>query len=114
VVTEQQSAERQLAGQLALHLTQNKRPNENQTLVKRYQVQEKARGYDLGVIDGLYGAKTAFSLAQDHGIVPPKPMYWPRDKVKAAAAVKAYRQQIAAFAVTDPARREEWLAASNV
>lgn len=83
-----------------------------QSAVKDYQLLEKQRGHYVGNIDGLYGPKSALTLAQDHGIVPPHPLYWPKKDVKGAKAV--YQSQLAKFAAADPQRREEWNQAAHV
>lgn len=74
--------------------------------VTDYQRQEVARGFYQGNLDGLYGPKTALSLATDHGIVPPCPLYFSKKDPKGARA--AYVAQLARFADADPQRREEW------
>lgn len=83
-----------------------------QAAVKDFQLLEKQRGHYIGNIDGLYGPKTALTLAADHGIVPPHPVYWPKKDPKAAKA--AYQANLARFASADPQRREEWNQASHV
>jgi len=83
-----------------------------QAAVKDYQLLEKGRGHYVGNIDGLYGPKSALTLASDHGIVPPHPLYWPKKDVKGAKAV--YQAQLAKFAAADPQRREEWNQAAHV
>jgi hypothetical protein len=83
-----------------------------QAAVKDYELLEKQRGHYVGNIDGLYGPKAALTLASDHGIVPPHPLYWPKKDAKGAKAV--YQAQLAKFASADPQRREEWSQASHV
>lgn len=83
-----------------------------QAAVKDYQLLEKQRGHYVGNLDGLYGPKTALTLAGDHGIVPPHPVYWPKKDPKGAKAV--YQSQLARFAAADPQRREEWNQAAHV
>lgn len=83
-----------------------------QAAVKDYQLLEKQRGHYVGNIDGLFGPKTALTLASDHGIVPPHPLYWPKKDPKGAKAV--YQAQLARFAAADPQRREEWNQAAHV
>lgn len=80
--------------------------------VTEYQGQEKSRGFYQGNLDGLYGPKTAISLANDHGIVPPMPLYFSKKDPKGAKA--AYVAQLARFADADPQRREEWEQAMHV
>lgn len=110
------SARRQ-AGALA-QLLASMSPNEargSQTVasaVSDYEVLERSRGFYNGNIDGRYGPKAALSLAVDHGIVPPVPLYWP--KKDPAAAKAAYKQQLARFADADQQRREEWQQAMSV
>lgn len=83
-----------------------------QAAVKDYELLEKQRGHYVGNIDGLYGPKAALTLASDHGIVPPHPLYWPKKDPKGAKAV--YQAQLARFAAADPQRREEWNQAAHV
>jgi hypothetical protein len=77
-----------------------------QAAVKDFQLLEKQRGHYVGNLDGLFGRKTALTLAADHGIVPPHPLYWPKRDPKGAKGV--YQAQLARFASADPQRREEW------
>jgi hypothetical protein len=83
-----------------------------QAAVKDYELLEKQRGHYVGNIDGLFGPKAALTLASDHGIVPPHPLYWPKKDPKGAKAV--YQAQLAKFAAADPQRREEWNQAAHV
>lgn len=80
--------------------------------VTDFQRLEQQRKFYVGNIDGLYGPKSALVLAQDHGIVPPHPLYWPKKDPKGAKAV--YQTQLARFASADPQRREEWQQAMHV
>jgi|SRR5882672_1325113 len=106
--------ERKLAGRVALAFTGQTAGTEGadaQALLKRYQEIEKAREYYRGNIDGLYGPKSALSLALDHHIVPPPPLYWPR---KASAASKQnYIANLRQLAAGDSQRAEEWNQAAN-
>lgn len=108
---------RRVAGALAqllssMTLAQARGSTALQSAVKDFQLQEKQRGFYVGNIDGLYGAKSALALATDHGIVPPHPVYWPKKDPKSAKAV--YQAQLAKFAAADPQRREEWNQAAHV
>jgi hypothetical protein len=103
---------RTFAGKVALMLTTRSRGTEDKAMVRKYQLQELQRSQPVGAADGLYGAKTALSLALDHGIVPPKPLYWPASNQAAAKA--GYSAAIKAFAIKDQSRAEEWQAASKV
>lgn len=107
------SPERQLAGRMALNLTQTVRPNEDRGLVSAFQQQESRSGYYTGKVDGLYGTKTAIALGDHHNIIPPTPRYFPRDKTAAAKAIAEYKQWLAAKAAADPSRAEEWTAATK-
>lgn len=111
VTTAQESAERVLAGKVALMLTNSTKGSENKELVRVYQLQEQKRGFPVGIADGLYGAKTALSLAKDHGIVPPKPYYYPKNP---APTKTTYRNELMTIAASDPARAEEWSKAAQV
>lgn len=83
-----------------------------QAAVKDYELLERQRGHYVGNIDGLYGPKAALTLASDHGIVPPHPLYWPKKDPKGSKQV--YQAQLARFATADPQRREEWNQAAHV
>lgn len=114
-------AQRVLAGKMALMLRHNPtKGREDKTLVTAFQQQELDAGHAPGgafgsvgsKADGLYGPKTALSLARHYAIVPPKPLYWSaanwlNDK-------KNYRTEMARFASIDPQRADEWSAASRV
>ncbi len=80
--------------------------------VTDYQRLEQRRRFYVGNIDGLYGPKSALTLAQDHGIVPPRPLYWPKKDPKGSKQV--YVAQLARFADADPQRAEEWRQAMHV
>src|SRR6266496_304638 len=98
-----------LAGQVALAFTDVQAGNEGpsaQGLLRQYQQQEVGRGYYKGNIDGLYGPKSALALANDQGIVPPRPLYWPKTNVAASKA--AYVAKLDTKANADPQRAEEW------
>lgn len=103
---------RTFAGKVALMLTQRGKGREDKAMVKTYQVQETNRNQPVGKADGLYGAKTALSLAVDHGIVPPKPFYWPN--TAQAAAKEAYSAVLLGIANKDVSRAEEWKQAAKV
>ena len=107
------SPERQLAGRMALNLTQTVRPNENRGLVSAFQQQEAKSGFYVGKIDGLYGTKSAIALGDHHNIIPPTPRYYPRDKAAAAKVISDYKKWLAAKAAADPSRAEEWTAAGK-
>jgi len=108
---------RRQAGQLA-QLLSGMSPAEARTsdvvqaAVKDFQLLERARKFYVGNIDGLYGPKSALVLAQDHGIVPPQPLFWPKKDKPGSQA--NYRAQLARFADADPQRREEWQQAMHV
>lgn len=80
--------------------------------VTDFELLERQRGFYVGNIDGLYGPKVALTLATDHGIVPPHPLFWPKKDPKGAKTV--YKTQLARFASADPQRREEWTQAMHV
>lgn len=108
---------RRQAGQLAQLLT-SITPADARTsaavkaAVTDFQRLEKSRRFYVGNIDGLYGPKTAIVFAQDHGIVPPRPLFWSKKDPKGAKAV--YVAQLQRFADADPQRREEWQQAQHV
>jgi hypothetical protein len=108
---------RKQAGQLAqllssMTLNEARSSAAVKAAVTDFQLLERQRRFYVGNIDGLYGPKSALVLAQDHGIVPPHPLYWPKKDPKGAKAV--YQSQLARFASADPQRREEWQQAMHV
>ena len=108
---------RALAGRLAqllsgLSLADARNSQDVKNLVLAFEAQEKRRGFYVGNLDGLYGPKAALTLAQDHGIVPPHPLFWP--KKNASAAKAAYKNALAVFVSSDPQRAEEWTQAMGV
>lgn len=108
---------RQQAGRLAqllasMTLAEARSNASIKAAVTDYQLLEKQRGHYVGNIDGLFGPKTALTLAVDHGIVPPHPLMWPKKDPKGAKSV--YQAQLARFASADPQRREEWQQAMHV
>lgn len=108
---------RRQAGQLAqllssMTLAEARSSAAVKTAVTDYELLERARGFYVGNIDGLYGPKAALTLATDHGIVPPHPLYWPKKDKAGAKAV--YVQNLQRFSAADPQRREEWLQAMHV
>lgn len=101
---------RDLAGRVALALSGVSPGQEDKSAVAGFQAQEQTRGYYSGALDSLYGPKSARAFAQDHGIVPPRPLYWPKANANQAKGdYKGFLRQIAA---KDLPRREEWLAAA--
>jgi hypothetical protein len=111
------SSARKQAGQLAqllssMTLAEARSSAAVKAAVTDFELLEKQRGFYVGNIDGLYGAKSALALAQDHGIVPPHPLYWP--KKDPAGAKRVYQTQLSLFANADPQRREEWQQAMHV
>jgi hypothetical protein len=97
---------RALAACIAQMLTHTEPGREDRDMVKVFQMQEgqKASGY--------YNPATAAALAARYGIVPPKPFYWP--KTATGKSKSNYRAQLAALAVKDPQRAEEWQRAAQV
>jgi hypothetical protein len=111
------TAARKQAGQLAqllssMTLGEARGSAAVKAAVSDFQRLEAQRKFYVGNIDGLYGPKSALVLAQDHGIVPPHPLYWPKKDPKGAKTV--YQTQLARFASADPQRREEWQQAMHV
>lgn len=111
------AAARALAGRLAQllsgqSLAEARGSADVKSLVTAFEAQEKARGFYVGNIDGIYGPKAALALAKDHGIVPPHPLYWPKKDPNAAK--QAYKVALSAYVAADPQRAEEWTQALNV
>lgn len=116
----QNQAAKLLAGRTAIMLKQSAKGNEDKGLVTAFQQQELDLGHGPGgpfgtvpsKADGLFGPKTALSLARFYGIVPPKPLYW--SKANWLTDKKNYRTEMARFAAVDPPRADEWLTAGKV
>lgn len=105
---------RNLAGAVANMLRTATKSTADRKMVAAYQTQENARGQAVGKVDGLYGSKTALTLALDHGIAPPKPLYWPTNALQQKAAKAFYKGELMKLAASDSARREEWTQAAQV
>lgn len=108
---------RALAGRLAgllsgMSAAEARTADAVKNLVLAFQGQEKKRRFYIGNLDGLYGPKTALALVQDHGIVPPPPLFWPQKTVAASQA--AYKQVLGQYMAADPQRAEEWAQAMNL
>ena len=95
-----------LAIALAMHLGHAKRYHEDTTLVANFQ---RAEGLNP---DGKYGIGTALVLADKYDIIPPRPFYY--SKKGTIKAKEDYKARILAHAEADPARADQWIAASKV
>jgi hypothetical protein len=91
---------RALASRLAEHLYTTAPGREDQSLVAAFQVQEQLRP------SGFYGATTALRLARGYGIVPPKPLYWPKTDTKRSK--RRYQAELEKLSSRDRQRKEEW------
>lgn len=111
------NSQRVLAGKVALALKDSATSwkgtsREPKALVMQFQSQEA-----LPRSDGSYGSETALALAERYSIVPPKPLYWGAKggNYKTLVADKlAYQKRLAAIAVKDPQRSDEWALAAKV
>lgn len=111
VVSPTQDADRVFAGKVALMLHNSRKGSENKEMVRAFQQLEHRRGFaEVGIPDGLYGVKTGLALAKDHGIVPPKPFYFPKNPTPSK---NLWRSELSKLAAKDPARAEEWSRAAN-
>ena len=99
-----------LAGKVVLTFNNGK---EDKELVRLFQTQERSTGRYAGVIDGLYGPKSAVALMA-YNFVPPRPKYWPKNQAEAKLAKDAYRKLLLARAQTDRPRADEWTRAAQV
>ncbi len=113
IKTAEDQQARSFAGSVAAMLSGKTKGREDRLMVKKYQEQETKRGQAVGKIDGFYGIKTALTLANDHGIAPPKPLYFSSNATERNAAIAFYKSELMKFAAADPARREEWTQAAN-
>jgi len=94
-----------LAARVALMLFGAPPGQENKTLIAAFQAQEGLKA------SGFYGPATAEALAENYGIIPPKPLYW--SKKHQTKAKQAYRARLLAFVPDDPQRAEEWQQAAK-
>jgi len=86
--------------------------SEPRALVQAFQTQER-----LAQNDGSYGYETALALADNYGIVPPKPLYWGKKGGPAslpAQQKQAYSAHLMVLKSQDPQRADEWAAAAKV
>lgn len=111
---------KELAIELAKHLTGRKKGTEDKALVEKYQRNENrirvANDQNVGLQpDGRYGIETAMSLSR-FDLVPPKPLYWGKDGTYASyeAERKQWKQWCLDNAKKDPARSAEWIGASKL
>lgn len=79
---------------------------EDKNLIAAFQSQEGLKA------SGWYNPSTAAAIGCRYGIIPPKPLYWP--KTATGKAKKNYQAQLAACAEQDPQRAEEWARAALV
>jgi hypothetical protein len=109
-----------LALQVARHLTTAKKGAEDRALVERFQRSENQKRVlekrDDGLNpDGRYGVTTAYALSE-YGLVPPKPLYWGKanDWASVGKGKAAWKQWCLSNATKDSARTAEWTGASKV
>ena len=93
------------AQRLAPHLQGTKKYQEDRAQVRAFQALVGLKQ------DGLYGANTAYAIA-DRGVLPPKPFYWP--KKGTVAAKQKWSQEMFRRSVQDPKRAAEWQALAKV
>jgi hypothetical protein len=102
-MTPEISMRKQLGVKLVENLAGKAKGKENKGLVQAYQ---DAAGLTT---DSMYGPSAGYALAKD-GLVPPSPLYWPKDWNKANKAIKdwkAFAAQQAALE-TNETRRLAW------
>jgi hypothetical protein len=111
---------KELAIELAKHLTGRKKGTEDKALVEKYQRNENrvrvANDQEAGLNpDGQYGLETAMSLAR-YDLVPPKPLYWGKGGTYASyeAERKQWKDWCLANAKKDSARSPEWTGAAKL
>lgn len=109
---------RELAIELARHLTGRKKGTEDKALVERFQRDENRvrvqADNPVGLTpDGIYGLNTAMALAK-YDLVPPKPLYWKGPYSVTQAQKNQWRDWCLEKAAADPARKAEWTSASKV
>ena len=100
------SARRELAARLATALAGVAKGHEDQGLVAEY---EQAAGIVETGAHPMYGPTVGYALAKD-GVVPPSPLYWPKDWNRANQAIKDWKAFCARQAAleTDDTRRLAW------
>lgn len=105
MVVTPKSPRREAADTLVRHLSETRKPNENQEIVKRYQALAGRS------VDGKYGPGDAKSLAEDASgrHVPPAPRYWPKATYRQAK--QEYDAWLTSKKYSDAARSDEWSAA---
>ncbi len=110
-------ADRAVASQVVINQAAKPKWQDDRTLAASFQSRESAAGRYKniltgapGVVDGLYGPGTAIDIAENFGIVPPSPKYWPKNP---APALAAYKSRLMTLAAQDPARASEWVQAAT-
>lgn len=97
---------RALASRVAEHLSLMPPGLEDRALIATFQAYQSLRP------SGFYGPSTALVLADGFGIVPPKPLYWPKTDTKRSK--NRYRALMLRHADQEPQRAEEWRKAADV
>lgn len=97
---------RALASRVAEHMFTTAPGREDQSLIAAFQAQEGLRP------SGYYGPSTALRLARGYGIVPPKPLYWPKTDTKRSK--QRYQRELDRLGAKDRQRLEEWQRQSRV
>jgi peptidoglycan hydrolase-like protein with peptidoglycan-binding domain len=92
------------ARELALMLATATKGTEDKNMVEAFQ---KKAGLKP---DGLYGPITAKSMSAAGNLVPRTPFYWPANPT---VAKNSYRAWLTSKAASDPARKDQWLAAAK-
>lgn len=97
---------RALASRVAEHLSLMPPGLEDRALISTFQAHQGLRP------SGYYGPSTAIVLSDGFGIVPPKPLYWPKTDTKRSKL--RYRAIMLRHADSEPQRAEEWRKAADV
>lgn len=110
------TAERALVANFMIDQQSKPKWQDNRQLTTLVQKQEATKGRYKniltgapGLIDGLYGPGVAIGIAENYGMVPPNPKYWPTNP---APSLSAYKARLTKLAADDPARASEWLQAA--
>jgi hypothetical protein len=100
------SQRKQIGARLVEKLAGVPKGKEDQGLVQAY---ENAAGIIETGSHPMYGPTVAYALAKD-GLVPPSPLYWPKDWNKANKAIKDWKAFCAQQAALEPndTRRLAW------
>jgi hypothetical protein len=115
--TGQTTSGKAMAADITLKLKQLKPADKGTSREPRDQIKLFQIAEQLPRNDGSYGSETALAIAQRYAIVPAKPLYWGKKGGTYQTLVddkNKYKLELGKLAAADPARADEWRAASAV